>query len=110
MSSADRWRTLLSSKSFRMRSRGPVASKPLVFKSWPLVTQDNLGERCPFPLSYSVLLPRKYPDRAANADFGVTVSHCGVRACAEPHALPDGNLAGELHHPVNGRAAQAWPD
>src|SRR5467141_627226 len=65
--------------------------------------------RRPFPLSYSVLLPRKQ-DRAANADFGVTVSHCGVRACAEPHTLPDGNPAGELHHPGNGRAAQARTD
>src|SRR6266699_3658248 len=60
MSSADRWRTLLFSKSFRIRSRGPVAFRPLVFRSWTLVTEDHLGKRCPFPLSYSVLLPRKY--------------------------------------------------
>src|SRR5216683_3917290 len=66
--------------------------------------------RCPFPLSYSVSSPRKHPDRAANADFGVTVSHCGVRSCAEPRALPDGNPAGELHNPGNDRTAQARSD
>src|SRR5215831_18735408 len=46
-SSADRWRTLLFSNSFRMRSRGPVALRPLVFRSWTLVT-GRFGGKCGF--------------------------------------------------------------
>ena len=35
-------------ESFSIRSRGPVAFRPLVFKSWTLVTEDYLGEDARF--------------------------------------------------------------
>src|SRR5215471_3631880 len=105
-SSADRWRTLLLSNSLSMRRRGPVAFRPLVFRSWTLVIPARFARRGRrFPLSYSVLPP--WNQRAADPRRRLVAARLGLRP---DHALPDRDPAGKLRDPGDGRAAQARPD
>src|SRR6266487_1719484 len=94
-----------------MRSLGPVAFRPMVFKSWTLVTKEYpRREKACFRYDIAFCRRGKTPNRAANADLGVVVPRRGVRSRAQPHPLPDRDPAGQLRDPGNGRAAQARLD